>query len=137
MGFLPFRCLFRETAPSLYLLCAGQAVSRIGATAALFAAIGTTYGSGDGSTTKLEQQRRSEYDRHRRGRVVERAANDDPQLHHKDERLIAVARTSRGFETSAGWIAATITLDLVGLVSIAASILASRVDEARTGTDWD
>jgi microcystin-dependent protein len=39
------------SAPSGYLLCAGQAVSRIGATAALFAAIGTTYGSGDGSTT--------------------------------------------------------------------------------------
>lgn len=39
------------TAPSGYLLCAGQAVSRIGANAALFAAISTTFGVGDGSTT--------------------------------------------------------------------------------------
>lgn len=39
------------TAPSGYLLCDGAAVSRTGATAALFAAIGTAYGAGDGSTT--------------------------------------------------------------------------------------
>jgi len=37
--------------PSGYLGCFGQAVSRTGATAALFAAIGTTYGVGDGVTT--------------------------------------------------------------------------------------
>lgn len=39
------------TAPSGYLLCFGQAVSRTVTYAALFAAIGTTYGTGDGSTT--------------------------------------------------------------------------------------
>jgi hypothetical protein len=39
------------SAPSGYLLCFGQAVSRTGATAALFAVCSTTYGSGDGSTT--------------------------------------------------------------------------------------
>ena len=33
------------------LLCNGQAISRTGSYAALFALIGTTYGSGDGSTT--------------------------------------------------------------------------------------
>ena len=38
------------TAPSSYLMCFGQAVSRT-TYSALFAAIGTTYGSGDGSTT--------------------------------------------------------------------------------------
>lgn len=38
-------------APSGWLLCNGAAVSRIGANAALFAAIGTTYGVGDGTTT--------------------------------------------------------------------------------------
>jgi len=38
------------TAPSGYLLCYGQAVSRT-TYADLFAAIGTVYGSGDGSTT--------------------------------------------------------------------------------------
>lgn len=38
------------TAPSGWLLCYGQAVSRT-TFAALFAAIGTTYGTGDGSTT--------------------------------------------------------------------------------------
>ena len=38
------------TAPSSWLLCQGQAVSRTGY-AALFAAIGTAYGAGDGSTT--------------------------------------------------------------------------------------
>ena len=38
------------TAPEGWLLCYGQAVSRT-TYAALFAAIGTTYGSGDGSTT--------------------------------------------------------------------------------------
>ena len=38
------------TAPAGWLLCAGQAVSR-STYAALFAAIGTTFGAGDGSTT--------------------------------------------------------------------------------------
>ncbi|CAB4139205.1 MdpB Microcystin-dependent protein [uncultured Caudovirales phage] len=38
------------TAPSKWLLCQGQTVSRT-TYAALFAAIGTAYGSGDGSTT--------------------------------------------------------------------------------------
>lgn len=38
------------TAPAGWLLCAGQAVSRT-RYAALFAAIGTTFGAGDGSTT--------------------------------------------------------------------------------------
>ena len=38
------------TVPSGYLLCNGQVVSRT-TYAALFAAIGTTYGTGDGSTT--------------------------------------------------------------------------------------
>ena len=37
--------------PSGYLLCNGQPVLRTGTFAALFAAIGTTYGAGDGSTT--------------------------------------------------------------------------------------
>lgn len=39
-----------STAPSTYLLCFGQAVSR-SEYAGLFAVISTTYGSGDGSTT--------------------------------------------------------------------------------------
>lgn len=39
-----------DTAPSGYLLCFGQAVSR-NAYAALFAVIGTTFGTGDGKTT--------------------------------------------------------------------------------------
>lgn len=39
------------TAPVGYLLCQGQAVSRTGVYAKLFAAIGTAYGNGDGSTT--------------------------------------------------------------------------------------
>jgi microcystin-dependent protein len=39
-----------STAPSGYLLCQGQAVSRT-TYAILFSAIGTTYGAGDGSTT--------------------------------------------------------------------------------------
>lgn len=39
------------SAPVGWLLCDGQAVSRTGATAALFAIIGTTYGAGNGSTT--------------------------------------------------------------------------------------
>ena len=38
------------TAPDGYLLCYGQAVSR-STYSDLFAAIGTTYGAGDGSTT--------------------------------------------------------------------------------------
>lgn len=40
-----------SVAPSGWLLCDGSAVSRTGATAALFAAIGTTYGTGNGTTT--------------------------------------------------------------------------------------
>lgn len=39
-----------KTAPSGYLICGGQAVSR-SAYPDLYAAIGTTYGQGDGSTT--------------------------------------------------------------------------------------
>jgi microcystin-dependent protein len=38
-------------APDGYLLCNGQAVSRTGVYAKLFAAIGVAYGAGDGSTT--------------------------------------------------------------------------------------
>jgi microcystin-dependent protein len=38
------------TAPSKFLLCAGQAISRTGYSA-LFAVIGTTFGAGDGTTT--------------------------------------------------------------------------------------
>lgn len=37
--------------PSGWLLCDGQAVSRTGSTAALFALIGTSHGAGNGSTT--------------------------------------------------------------------------------------
>lgn len=40
-----------SSAPTGYILCYGQAVSRTGAYADLFAAISTTYGVGDGSTT--------------------------------------------------------------------------------------
>jgi microcystin-dependent protein len=40
-----------SSAPTGYLLCDGSAVARTGTYAALFAVIGTTYGSGDGSTT--------------------------------------------------------------------------------------
>ncbi|MFN6037883.1 MAG: phage tail protein [Bacteroidota bacterium] len=40
-----------SVAPSGYLLCQGQAVSRTGIYAKLFAAIGVAYGAGDGSTT--------------------------------------------------------------------------------------
>lgn len=39
------------TAPTGWLLCNGQAVSRTGSTAALFAALGITFGGGDGVTT--------------------------------------------------------------------------------------
>lgn len=40
----------RTSAPSLWLFCGGQAISRT-TYSDLFSAIGTTYGSGDGSTT--------------------------------------------------------------------------------------
>lgn len=40
-----------SAAPSGWLECAGQAVSRTGATAPLFAAIGVAFGGGDGTTT--------------------------------------------------------------------------------------
>lgn len=39
------------SAPSGWLICDASAISRTGTNAALFAAIGTTYGVGDGSTT--------------------------------------------------------------------------------------
>ena len=48
------------TAPSGYLLCDGSAVSRT-TYAALFTAIGTTYGSGDGSTTFNLPDRRDRF----------------------------------------------------------------------------
>ena len=44
-------CFFAmDTAPTGFLACSGQAVSRT-TYAALFTALGTTYGAGDGSTT--------------------------------------------------------------------------------------
>lgn len=43
-------CYGGTSAPSLWLLCYGQAVDRT-TYSALFTALGTTYGSGDGSTT--------------------------------------------------------------------------------------
>lgn len=52
-GLLPAGCVIPyagSSAPSGYLLCNGQAVSRT-TYADLFAAIGTTFGTGDGSTT--------------------------------------------------------------------------------------
>jgi len=39
------------SAPTGWLLCQGQAVSRTGLYASLFAVVGTAYGTGDGSTT--------------------------------------------------------------------------------------
>lgn len=42
---------YGTVAPPGWLICDGTAVPRTGANAALFAAIGTTYGAGDGSTT--------------------------------------------------------------------------------------
>jgi len=54
-------CFFaRETAPDGFLKCNGAAVSRT-AYADLFAAIGTTYGAGDGSTTFLLPDLRGEF----------------------------------------------------------------------------
>lgn len=52
-GFLPGMIIATASAkePPGWKLCYGQAVSRTGATAVLFAEIGTTYGVGDGSTT--------------------------------------------------------------------------------------
>jgi microcystin-dependent protein len=53
VGFIPAGCVMPyagASAPAGWLLCAGQAVSRIDY-GALFAVVGTTYGSGDGSTT--------------------------------------------------------------------------------------
>lgn len=49
------------TAPTGWRLCNGDEVSRTGATAALFAVIGTTYGAGDGSTTFLLPDFRSRF----------------------------------------------------------------------------
>ena len=49
-------------APSGWLLCQGQTVSRV-TYAALFAAIGTTFGAGDGSTTFGVPDMRGEFPR--------------------------------------------------------------------------
>lgn len=52
-GVLPVGCILDyagATTPSLFILCYGQNISRT-TYALLFAAIGTTYGAGDGSTT--------------------------------------------------------------------------------------
>lgn len=48
---VPSEPLGVSVAPEGFAFPYGQAVSRTGATAALFAVIGTTYGAGDGSTT--------------------------------------------------------------------------------------
>lgn len=50
VGDLKFSAAFVPTSPG-WLLCDGSAVSRTGDTKALFDALGTAYGVGDGSTT--------------------------------------------------------------------------------------
>ena len=50
----------RSSPPAGWLACSGQAVSR-GTYATLFAAIGTTYGAGDGSTTFVLPDLRGEF----------------------------------------------------------------------------
>lgn len=47
----PWLGISSATPPAGYLLCGGQAVSRTGANAALFALVGVIFGAGDGSTT--------------------------------------------------------------------------------------
>lgn len=61
------------TAPTGYILCQGQAVSRVGIYANLFAAIGIAYGSGDGSTTFNVPDMRGMF-----LRGVDGSSNNDP-----------------------------------------------------------
>ncbi len=60
-GIVPFG---RTTAPAGWLACNGQPVNRIGTYAALFAAIGTTWGVGNGSTTFNVPDLQDRYLRH-------------------------------------------------------------------------
>jgi len=60
-GIVPFG---RTTAPAGWLACDGQPVNRIGTYAALFAAIGTTWGVGNGSTTFNVPDLQDRYLRH-------------------------------------------------------------------------
>ncbi|WP_420966828.1 phage tail protein [Bradyrhizobium sp. B120] len=74
------------SAPSGWLACDGQAVSRT-AYAALFSAIGTTWGAGDGSTTFNVPNLINRYRRHRDGSTVAgsvgnlQAADTAPHTH--------------------------------------------------------
>lgn len=80
----------KNTAPSGYLECAGQAVSRT-TYAALFAVIGTTFGVGDGSDTFNVPDLRAEFVRgwdHGRGvdtgRTFGSAQSDELKAHSHD-----------------------------------------------------
>jgi microcystin-dependent protein len=53
------------TAPTGWLICDGSLISRTGVNADLFAAIGTTWGAGDGSTTFALPNFKNRFRRHR------------------------------------------------------------------------
>lgn len=78
----------KSAVPSGWLKCDGAEVSRTGATAGLFAAIGTTYGVGNGSTTFNLPDLRGEFIRGwddaravDTGRVFGSAQSDEIKLH--------------------------------------------------------
>jgi microcystin-dependent protein len=78
-----------NTAPTTWRECAGQAVSRTGNTASLFAVLGTSYGVGDGVTTFNLPDLRGEFIRgwdHGRGVDIGRALgasqSDDLKAHN-------------------------------------------------------
>ena len=73
------------TAPAGWLLCFGQSVSRA-TYAALFAAIGTTYGTADGSSFQPARPSRSNYRRQGRHGRIECGASQHHRLDHARHR---------------------------------------------------
>lgn len=103
-----------NSAPSGWLLCYGQAVSRT-AYAALFAVIGTTFGAGDGSTTfNLPDAR---------GRVL--AGKDDMGGTAAGQLTVTLSGTTTAGSAVVTGLSSTASLT-AGMVAIGANIPAGR-----------
>ena len=103
-GALPFLvgqvCFFAmDTAPEGFIKCNGAAVSRT-TFSALFNAIGTTFGAGDGSTTFNLPDMRGEFPRGwNDGRGVDSGRSfGSAQLDGLGEHIHSILRSNRGFD---------------------------------------
>jgi microcystin-dependent protein len=132
-------CFFAmQTPPEGFLACDGSAVSRT-TYAALFAAIGTLYGSGNGTTTFNLPDLRGEFvrgwDNGRgidSGRSFGTTQTDAMQGHkHNTSRLIAMRA---GSDSNVDYFSQTASVNDAELYDLAGQMLAAPVSDGTNGT---